>query len=105
VNEVGALPHSSWRPGQLPAREQVIVEMLNCLATLSANIAHQTPTAFTVSGCSSEFCSNRMHLGEKGRMFWRVSKISGGANMFARQNQQMEWRLRRNILNGEDEFR
>jgi len=76
--------------------------MLNCLATFVADITHQSPSAIRVAGCRGELRRNGVHARKERRMLRRVAKIGGGTNMFARNDQQMQWSLWRNILKGND---
>jgi hypothetical protein len=102
VNAVAASLRSSWRPAQLSASEQVIVQMLNRLPTFNTNIAHQTPAAISVTRLTCELCGNSVHARKERRVFRNVSQVCGGANMFAREDQEMKWRLWRNVFNGKD---
>jgi hypothetical protein len=76
--------------------------MLNCLATLIADIAHQSPPAIRVASCRGELRRNGVHARKKRRMLRRIAKIGGRTNMFARDDQQMQWRLWRNIFESND---
>ena len=78
------------------------MKMLNCLATFVADITHQSPSAIRVAGRRGELRRNGVHARKERRMLRRVAKISGRANMFARNDQQMQWRLWRNVLKGDD---
>ena len=72
--------------------------MLNRLTTLVTHIAHQSPPAIRVAGRRGELRRNGVHAPKKRRMLRRVAKIGGRTNMFARDDQKMEWRLWRNVL-------
>jgi len=79
--------------------------MLNCLATLVAHITDQSPTTIRIAGRRSKLRRNGVHARKERRMLRRVAKISGRTNMFARDDQQMQRRLWRNVLKGDDKVR
>ena len=72
--------------------------MLDRLTTLVTHIAHQSPPAIRVTGRRGELRRNGVHTRKERRMLRRVAKIGGRTNMFARDDQQMQWRLWRNVL-------
>ena len=81
------------------------MKMLNCLATFVADITHQSPSAIRVAGRRGELRRNGVHARKERRMLRRVAKIGGRANMFARNDQQMQWGLWRNVFKGDDKVR
>ena len=76
--------------------------MLNRLTTLITDIAHQSPPAIRIASCHGELRRNGVHAPKKRRMLWRVAQIRSGTNMFARNDQQMQWRLWCNVFKGND---
>ena len=76
--------------------------MLNCLTTLVPDIADESPPAIRVAGRRGELRRNGVHAPKKRRVLRRVAQIRSGTNMFARNDQQMEWRLWRNVFKGDD---
>ena len=81
--------HSCRWPTQLPASEQVIVQMLNGLTALNANVAHQTPAAISISRLVGKFRRNGVHARKERRVCGCVAKICRGANVFTRQDLQV----------------
>ena len=79
--------------------------MLNCLATLVTNIAHQSPPAISVASRRGELRRNGVHARKERRVLRRVAQIRSGTNMFARDDQQMQWRLWRNVLKSDHKVR
>ncbi len=79
--------------------------MLNCLATLVADITDQSPSAIRVASCRGELRRNGVYAPKERRMLRRVAKIGGGTNMFARDDQQMQRRLWRNVFKGNHKVR
>ena len=77
------------------------MKMLNCLAALIADITHQSPSAIRVAGRRGELRRNGVHARKERRMLRRVAKISCGADVFTRQDQQVQRCLRRNVFNGD----
>jgi len=75
--------------------------MLNRLSPLNANVAHQTPAAISVSRLGGKFRRDGMHARKERRVCGCVAKICCGANVFTRQDQQVQRCLRRNVFNGD----
>lgn len=76
--------------------------MLNRLTTLITDIAHQSPPAIRIASCHGELRRNGVHARKERRMLRRVTKIRRRTDMFARNDQQMQWRLWRNVFKGND---
>jgi hypothetical protein len=75
--------------------------MLNRLSPLNANVAHQAPAAISVTRLARKFHSNSVHARKERRVCGCVAKICCGANVFTRQDQQVQRSLRRNVFNGD----
>jgi hypothetical protein len=75
--------------------------MLNGLSALNANVAHQTPAAISKSRLVGKFHRNGVHACKERCVFGCVAKISCGADVFTRQDQQVQRCLRRNVFNGD----
>ena len=76
--------------------------MLDRLTTLVTNIAHQSPPAIRVPSRCGELRRNGVHARKECRMLRRVAKVRGRTNMFARNDQQVKWRLWRNVFKRND---
>lgn len=79
--------------------------MLDRLTTLVTDITNQAPTTIPIAGRRGKLSCNGVHARKERRMLRRVAKICSGTNMFARNDQQMQWRLWRNIFKGNDKVR
>jgi hypothetical protein len=75
--------------------------MLNGLSALNANVAHQAPATISVARLIRELRSDGVHARKERRVCWCVAKICCGANVFTRQDQQVQRSLRRNVFNGD----
>jgi len=63
--------------------------MLNGLSALNANVAHQTPTAISISRLVGKFHRNGVHARKERRVCGCVAKICCGADVLTRQDQQV----------------
>jgi hypothetical protein len=75
--------------------------MFNRLSALNANVAHQAPAAISVTRLGGKFRRDGVHARKERRVCGCVAKICCGANVFTRQDQQVQRSLRRNVFNGD----